>query len=97
MEFQISGKYDIQKSLIEILLSKGYPEESLHTNWRQGMYDFDLVIIDPKSEKFFAFFLYQVYKANPVVISSESIRKVFLAFASLIAEVKTHLYIIGLK
>lgn len=91
---QIVGAYVMRDEIIRILLSKGYPEESLHSAWKQGQEEYDLVVIDPATEEILVVFLFELYDPNPIVVSSKTIREVIRKFATLVIGSKTQLYYI---
>lgn len=91
---KIISEYVLRDEIIKSLLSKGYPEESLHSVWKQGENEFDLAIIDPVTKEILIVFLFKLYLPNPAVISSETVREVIRKFASLVIGEKTHLYFV---
>lgn len=92
---KITGKYSLEREILKLLMSKGYPEESFEFDWQQGDYKYSLAIFDPENKKLLAVFEYMLSKPNPVIISSESIRILVNKYASLIADPKVHFYIIN--
>lgn len=92
---RISGEYVLRDEIVKILLTKGYPEDSLHPAWKQGVDEFNLVIIDPTTKEILMVFLFELYTPNPVVISSTRIREIIRKFASLVIGPQVHLFLVS--
>jgi hypothetical protein len=69
----ITNEYTLQSKIVEILLSKGYPELSINPEWRQAELHYDLAIVDPNTAELLAVFEFKI--ESPVVSTSTKLRE----------------------
>lgn len=91
-KLQLTGEYSLERKMVGVLLSKGYPEESLIFGWEQDGEKFSLAVVEPSSKRLLAVF--ECLLSSPVVVTSEGIRKVINKYRVLNSDPKVPLYIV---
>jgi hypothetical protein len=93
MASKITNEYGLRSKLVDLLLSKGYPEDSVSFDLKQNSYAYSLAIFDPKSKKLLAVFEFIV--SSPVVVTSAHIREKIDKYAAFVSSPKVPLYIVS--
>lgn len=89
----IYNEYSLRGKVIDFLLKKQYPEESFNIDWEKDGQVFSLAVFDPLTRKLLAVFEPLVH--NPIVISTEGIRRVVEKYLNLSSDPKVPLYVIS--
>lgn len=88
---KITNDYSLRQQLLEILISKGYPDDSFYTDFNIEGINYDLVILDPETKKLLAIYEFDI--SGPVVITTANLRRIIGKYALLTSNPKIHLYI----